>query len=200
MRCYVHIYIYVPMFCWTEIPAGILGSSSLDGQTCCDRIRFRCLFRIVVPTRPWSHSRYSFGTCGALPQLPCVRELWQLLLAGVWSWHCCGALHWTGSGFGLVTATEVAQVDLELFLSWAAIKVPSQGPCMSRESESERQLRNQVSELRDELRKLQIRVDRQEDQLSELSREVEESRSVNSSAIDEPSSVASIPSWLTRLQ
>ncbi len=65
---------------------------------------------------------------------------------------------------------------------------------MSRESESERQLRNQVSELRDELRRLQIRVDRQEDQLSELSREVEESRSVNSSAIDEPSSVASIPS------
>ncbi len=64
----------------------------------------------------------------------------------------------------------------------------------SRETDSERQLRNQVSELRDELRRLQIRVDRQEDQLSDLSRDLEESRSHQSSAVDEPSSVSSVPS------
>lgn len=63
----------------------------------------------------------------------------------------------------------------------------------SRGSDSERLLQNQVAELRDELRRLQLRVDRQEDQLLELSREVEESREISLSAVEEPS-IASIPS------
>lgn len=63
----------------------------------------------------------------------------------------------------------------------------------SRGPDSERVLQSQIAELRDELRRLQLRVDRQEDQLLELSREVEDSRDISLGAVDEPSSVASIP-------
>ena len=64
----------------------------------------------------------------------------------------------------------------------------------SRGPDSERVLQSQVAELRDELRRLQLRVDRQEDQLLELSREIEDSREISLGAVDEPSPVASIPS------
>ena len=64
-----------------------------------------------------------------------------------------------------------------------------------RESDSDRVLRCQVAELRDELRRLQLRVDRQEDQLSELFRELEDSRNLSSSGLEgAPSSVASVAS------
>ena len=58
----------------------------------------------------------------------------------------------------------------------------------------ERALQNQVAELRDELRRLQLRVDRQEDQLLEVSRELEESRELSFSAGEAPSSIASATS------
>lgn len=54
----------------------------------------------------------------------------------------------------------------------------------SRGPDSERVLQSQIAELRDELRRLQLRVDRQEDQLLELSREVEDSRDISLGAVD----------------
>lgn len=96
----------------------------------------------------------------------------------------------------LATSTALETLDLELLRGRGPFKVASQGSCMSgRESDSDRVLRCQVAELRDELRRLQLRVDRQEDQLSELSREVEDSRNLSSSALEgAPSSVASVAS------
>lgn len=96
----------------------------------------------------------------------------------------------------LATSTALEALDLELLRGRGPFKVASQGPCMSgRESDSDRVLRCQVAELRDELRRLQLRVDRQEDQLSELSRELEDSRNLSSSALEgAPSSVASVAS------
>lgn len=96
----------------------------------------------------------------------------------------------------MATSATLETLDLELLRSRNPLQVTSQGPCMSvRETDSERILRCQVAELRDELRRLQLRVDRQEDQLSELSREFEDSRNLSASVIEgAPSSVASATS------
>lgn len=108
----LHMCVY--MYIRSHFGSRLSGSSSVNGQTCCHWIGFRCLFEFAFSVGPGPCSRHSPRACGAILGVLWIGGLRELPVGHLCWWHRHWGLHRAFGGSGLVAASEVAQVALGL--------------------------------------------------------------------------------------